>query len=117
MKIPPSLRPVGAGPVPALTGKTDATISMVTSQGRPRVAPLQSFFHPKWRAAGSWKLCGESCFAAFTTKDSKTGRNTTGQVATKRLRRGASIPSARFCGPGRADAVEVRVGADEDAAA
>jgi len=42
MKIPPSLGPVGAGPVPALSGKTDATISTVTSQGRPQVAPLQT---------------------------------------------------------------------------
>ena len=41
---PETCRPVGAGPVPALAGKTDATISTVAVQGRPQVAPLQSFF-------------------------------------------------------------------------
>src|SRR5206468_3099977 len=43
MKIPLPLRSVAAGPVPALACKTGATISTVTAQGRPRVAPLQSF--------------------------------------------------------------------------
>ena len=41
MKILLSLKPVGAGPVPALAGKTDARLRV---QGRPPVAPLQSFF-------------------------------------------------------------------------
>ena len=44
MRIPRYLGSVGAGPVPALAGKTDATISRVTAQRRPRVAPLHSFF-------------------------------------------------------------------------
>src|SRR5881628_743755 len=44
MKIQLSLRSVRAGPVPALAGKTGSTISTVTAQGLPRVAPLRSFF-------------------------------------------------------------------------
>ena len=44
VNMPRALKAVGVGPVPALSGKTDATTPKVIVLGRPRVAPLQSFF-------------------------------------------------------------------------
>src|SRR5206468_2274268 len=62
MKIPHSCTDVGA------TGRSPARGH---GCGRPAGRPYENF-HSQWRAAGSWKLCGEYRFTAFTTETQST---------------------------------------------
>src|SRR6059036_40657 len=62
------LRPVGARPVPALSGKNachdmNGDIARAPTGGAPT-----ELFHPQWIAAGSWKPGGECGESKPTTK-------------------------------------------------